>query len=449
LKRISLFFVMIVMLPFCEANTVKDLSLDFNAGQWQFNIATAATPQFKVFSLTRPQRIVIDIQHIDSPVKSSLLKLPQSQSPLRSIRSSLSTAHVLRLVLDLNHRVNANTRVHTNGLIMTFDKLAQTIKKNDGASRISVVNDPVGDGENLVNIASPKLVQKKRNIMIVVDPGHGGKDPGATSRSGVHEKAIVLQISKKIVAALKQHAGFDARLTRTGDYYLTLRQRLALARKYKADMFIAIHADAFRNARAHGVSVFGLSLKGATSEAARWLADRENQSELIGGAKLDDKSNMLKSVLINLSQGAAIRSSLAIGKDIIQQTRKIAVMHHPRVEQAAFVVLKSPDIPSLLVETGFVSNAKEERRLINPSYQKRLAQSISTGIVNAFSQSPPSNTWVSYWKIHPEQVRHYRVRRGDSLSLIARRFNTSVAALRAANRLASNKILTGTMLAIK
>lgn len=190
----------------------------------------------------------------------------------------------------------------------------------------------------------------------MIDPGHGGKDPGASGVRGTHEKDVVLAISKKLAALINRQPGFRAVLTRSTDRYIPLRTRLAIARKYKADMFVAIHADAWKERDAKGVSVFALSSRGATSEAARWIANRENKSELMGGVALQDKSNMLKSVLINLSQTATVRASLKIGDNLLEAFRHITTLHHSRVEQAAFVVLKSPDIPSLLVETGFLSN---------------------------------------------------------------------------------------------
>lgn len=235
-------------------------------------------------------------------------------------------------------------------------------------------------------------------MVIVIDPGHGGKDPGATGVAGTHEKNIVLSISKILQSLINQQKGFHAVLTRSQDEYIPLRTRLEIARKYKADMFVAIHADAWKDRDARGVSVFALSQRGATSEAARWLAARENQSELMGGVELQDKSHLLKSVLINLSQTATIRASLMIGADLMEAIKPIATLHHDRVEQAAFVVLKSPDIPSLLVETGFLSNPKEEKNLRNPQYQHKLAQAIMSGIRRYFQSYPPRNSFLASLK---------------------------------------------------
>lgn len=232
-------------------------------------------------------------------------------------------------------------------------------------------------------------------IIVVIDPGHGGKDPGATGPKGHHEKMVVLAIAKQLQKQINSYPGFKAVLTRGDDRYLTLRYRLALAREYHGDMFVAIHADAFINATARGASVFALSQRGATSEAARWLAQRENQSELMGGVDLADKDQTLRSVLIDLSQTATISASLNMGSGIISHLRQIMPMHAYHVEQAAFVVLKSPDIPSLLVETGFISNPTEEQQLIMRSHQQKVAQAIAKGIVNYFRTHPPRGSWLA------------------------------------------------------
>jgi N-acetylmuramoyl-L-alanine amidase len=232
-------------------------------------------------------------------------------------------------------------------------------------------------------------------IIVVIDPGHGGKDPGATGPRGTHEKKVVLAIAKRLQTAINSNRGFKAVLTRGDDRYLTLRYRLALAREYHGDMFVAIHADAFINATAHGASVFALSPRGATSEAARWLAQRENQSELMGGVDLADKDRTLRSVLIDLSQTATISASLKMGSGIITRLRTVVPMHANHVEQAAFVVLKSPDIPSLLIETGFISNPTEEQQLVMRSHQKKLAQAITKGIVHYFKTHAPRGSWLA------------------------------------------------------
>ncbi len=235
-------------------------------------------------------------------------------------------------------------------------------------------------------------------ITVVIDPGHGGYDPGATGTRGVHEKDVVLKIAQYLQKKINAQKGFKAYLTRKADYYISLRNRLTIARKKHADLFIAIHADAISTSQITGASVYALSLKGATSEAARWLAQKENQSELRGGVELRDKNYWLKTVLLNLSQVATIRASLTIGSILLHSIARIAHLHCSNVEQAAFVVLKSPDIPSLLVETGFLSNPIEEVKLQSITYQKRLAAVLATGIENYFQHAPPLGTWLYHSK---------------------------------------------------
>ena len=259
-----------------------------------------------------------------------------------------------------------------------------------------------GDEVQVPVVINTKLDDKAKRysskIIVVIDPGHGGKDPGATGPAGNHEKKVVLSIAKDLQSAINSYPGFKAVLTRGDDRYLSLRYRLSLAREYHGDMFVAIHADAYINASASGASVFALSSRGATSEAARWLAQRENQSELMGGVDLADKDPTLRSVLIDLSQTATISASLQMGSGIISNLRQVVPMHVGHVEQAAFVVLKSPDIPSLLIETGFISNPSEEQQLIMRSHQKQLSDAIAKGIVQYFTMSPPEGSWLATQK---------------------------------------------------
>jgi N-acetylmuramoyl-L-alanine amidase len=237
---------------------------------------------------------------------------------------------------------------------------------------------------------------KAKKVVIVIDPGHGGKDSGAAGPNGGFEKHVVLKISKRLQQLLNDEPGFTAVLTRSTDIYLPLRKRLAIARKNHADMFIAVHADAYHYSNATGASVYALSQRGATSEAARWLAEKENESELGGlSNELADKDAMLRSVLIDLSQTHTIEASLGIGNTVLRNIGHFAQLHHPRVEQAAFVVLKSPDIPSILVETGFISNPLEEQRLTDPDYQEQTARAIKEGIKQYFIKNSPSGTWFA------------------------------------------------------
>ena len=242
-----------------------------------------------------------------------------------------------------------------------------------------------------ISSATKKIIRSTkidRKLVIVIDPGHGGKDVGAVGKNGTKEKAIVLNVAKQLADNINQSSRMRAVLTRSGDYYVSLRKRLKIARKNHADLFVAIHADAYLHDRASGASIYALSPQGATSEAARWLAQQENHSELgkIELNELSDQSTMLRSIMIDLAQTATIRDSLHLGREVIDALDNFSKMHRAHVEQAPFVVLKSPDIPSILVETGFITNPKEEKRLTDATYQKQLADAIYSGI-NTYFQS--------------------------------------------------------------
>jgi N-acetylmuramoyl-L-alanine amidase len=354
LKLLSGFLATFFWLIFAHAQTLTVTAIEQDPTKQFWNVIfSAADPiQEQHFLLTDPNRWVVDVSDVDSLKTIASLQ----NTPIQKIRSAMRQPQTLRIVLDLKTAASPNA-VH---LVFKTQAAGRRIMKEDSK------------------------IKQNDYIVIVIDPGHGGKDPGAIGIKNVHEKAVVLSIAQKLEQLINQQPGFKAVLTRNGDYYLTLRQRLAIARQYHADMFIAIHADAYRDPLAHGFSVFALSLRGATSEAARWLAARENQSELMGGVDLADKEDILRSVLINLSQTATIEASLSIGWNLLNDVQTFAHLHHQKVEQAAFVVLKSPDIPSLLIETGFLSNAQEEKKLSSDSYQYSLTKAMMQGIQQYF-----------------------------------------------------------------
>ncbi len=233
-----------------------------------------------------------------------------------------------------------------------------------------------------------------RDIVIVIDPGHGGKDPGVSSANKVREKDVVLAIAKDLRRSLNEEFGIRAILTRSGDYFLPLKERLRIANLNKADLFISIHADTYRkNSSIKGVSIFALSPNNATSESVRWLADKENESEL--GNKLPNDANALRSVFYGLVQNTTISASLSIAKILLAKLPEVARLHTHRIEQASFVVLKSPNIPSLLIETGFLSDQNEVTYLTNPEYQNKLAMTLAAGVTEYFKDNPPEGTFLS------------------------------------------------------
>ncbi|WP_443690617.1 N-acetylmuramoyl-L-alanine amidase, partial [Pseudomonas sp.] len=284
--------------------------------------------------------------------------------------------------------------------------------------------------------------------------GHGGEDPGAGGARGQKEKDIVLSIAKELQRQINSEKGYRAELTRTGDYFIPLRKRTEIARKKGADLFVSIHADAAPSSAAFGASVFALSERGATSETARWLADSENRSDLIGGAgavSLDDKDKMLAGVLLDLSMTASLSSSLNVGQKVLSNIGRVTSLHKSRVEQAGFMVLKSPDIPSILVETGFISNSEEAAKLAGSSHQQALARSISSGVKQFFQQNPPLGTYIAWLRDSGKIVqgpRDHTVRSGETLAMIAVRYQVSVATLRHANSLSSDELRVGQRLDI-
>lgn len=279
----------------------------------------------------------------------------------------------------------------------SIEEIERQTNQESNSKKITQAIAPLTIGQaHLINRPSKDyaLINQSalKKIIIMIDPGHGGKDSGAIGPDHILEKNIVLAISKTLQQILNSTPGIDARLTRQGDYFIPLRRRLNIARHNHAQMFIAVHADACRGDDAHGASVFALSAHGASSENARWLAERENTSELCG-IDLKTKNHELKSILLDMSQTATIQDSVMLGGNILSAFTTFTTLHTPQVEQAGFVVLKSPDIPSVLVETGFISTPEEEHQLNDPLYQKKLAQAIASGITHYFAENPPADSW--------------------------------------------------------
>lgn len=406
---------------------------------------------YQYFFLAKPERLVVDITGVSR--RYAFPERFSAASPIKKIRGGFFRPKVYRIVIELNRAVSTQM----NLLPFRANRHALTVHLTPKRAKVVGFDWPFKSAPNPPKATPPKAKKgslmpvavsapsRQSNVIIIIDPGHGGKDPGATGRTGVHEKQVVLQIAKRLQARLAKQRGFKGILTRSTDRYLTLRQRLAFARRHHGDMFIAIHADAFQDPGASGASVFALSQRGATSEAARWLAEKENKSELMGGVELGDKSHILQSVLISLSQNSSVRVSLEIGVDIISALKKFARLHHHKVDQAAFVVLKSPDIPSLLVETGFLSNPQEERRLKTPSYQNKLAVAMQSGIVKYFVDHPPPQSWLAQ---QLQQTIRYRVRSGDSLNSIAARYHATIDAIATLNNLSTYRVSIGQTLLI-
>ena len=318
------------------------------------------------------------------------------------------------------------------------------------------------------------LLGGERKVIVAVDAGHGGEDPGAHGPGGTLEKNVTLAVARALADEINRQPGMKAVLTRSGDSFIPLKRRYQIAREQNADMFVSIHADAFRSGDAKGSSVWVLSPRGKTSEAARWLADRENRADLIGGVSLDDKDDSLAAVLLDLQQGYAMQASESIAGNVLKALGSLGPTHRGYVEHANFVVLRSPDVPSILVETAFISNPSEERKLRDPGHQRKLADAVMGGVRNYFESTPPPGTWFAAQAMRrngrlvaaaaqPEtgpatvmadaradaDVRDlHRVARGESLGSIARQYGVSVRAIKSANRMSSDTVQAGAVLAI-
>ncbi|OMG67005.1 N-acetylmuramoyl-L-alanine amidase [Stutzerimonas balearica] len=412
-----------------------------------------------VFTLEAPDRIVIDVT--GASLKAQLSGLPLENTPVAALRAGQPDADTLRVVVDLKAPVSPKSFALAPNQQYGHRLVVDLYDQPGGAAadtRLPVNTAPAVPvapvSPTLPAVKLPATPSSKRDIVIAIDAGHGGEDPGAIGPGKIYEKTVVLQIAKELQRQINAEKGFRAELVRTGDYFIPLRKRTEIARKKGADLFVSVHADAAPRSSAYGASVFALSDRGATSETARWLADSENRSDLIGGAgnvSLDDKDRMLAGVLLDLSMTASLSSSLNVGQKVLSNMGRITPLHKRRVEQAGFMVLKSPDIPSILVETGFISNPSEARKLQTRSHQQALARSIHSGVKQFFHENPPPGTYVAWLRDAGKIAagpREHVVRSGESLALLAQRYQVSLASLRSANGLKSDTIKIGQTLSI-
>jgi N-acetylmuramoyl-L-alanine amidase len=394
-----------------------------------------APVEYSVFTLDNPQRVVIDIR--GTRLAGELPAFDLDKTVIQKIRSGpRNNSSDLRVVIDLKTAVTPKS--FTLKPYQDYGHRLVIDLYDDGKSKSAP--PVIAEHGNKAKPSAGSPAQEPRDIVIAIDAGHGGEDPGAKGYKGTYEKDVVLAIARRLHRLINREAGMRAVLIRDGDYFIPLRERMEKARAMKADLFVSIHADAFRDRRARGSSVYVLSQRGASSEAARWLATSENKSDLIGGVKLDDKDDMLASVLLDLSQTASIEASLEAGEQVLKQLKKVGKVHKPHVQQAGFAVLKSPDIPSILVETAFISNPREERKLTSSRYQSAMASAILNGVRGYFSKFPPVGTRIA--------MKQHVIARGDTLSEIAERYNVSMEHLRDANDLKSDTLHVGQVLRI-
>ena len=356
--------------------------------------------KYQTLSLKNPERLVLDIENIslNNILKLLPLQILAADPYVQQVRIAQNQSNVVRVVVDLKQEVNFNVFVlspvgeYQHRLVLDILPLKDPVMAMLDRLDRELKSKPEAAGSkppvNTLTEPSTQKSHKNRIITIAIDAGHGGEDPGARGAKGSYEKNITLAIAKKLKEKVDAEPNMRGVLTRKGDYFISLGGRVIKARKLQADLFISIHADSFTKSTARGSSVFALSERGATSATARYLAKKENQSDLIGGVSLNDKEPILARTLLDLSQAATINDSLKLGKAVLNYVGKINVLHKKHVEQAAFAVLKSPDIPSILIETAFISNPEEEQKLNNSYHQDKLADSILDGVKKYFKANP-------------------------------------------------------------
>ncbi|AZC21664.1 MULTISPECIES: N-acetylmuramoyl-L-alanine amidase [Pseudomonas] len=347
---------------------------------------------YKTFTLSAPERLIVDLS--GARLNGDFSQLALANTVIRSIRSGHFGQGDTRIVLDLNQPVQLNSFLlppqDGQGHRLVLD-LASSTRVAPGIAAAAV---PAAKPQAPADRAHPK-----RDIIVVVDPGHGGKDPGAVGARGEREKDVVLSIAQLLAKRLKREKGFDVKLVRNDDFFVPLRKRVEIARKHKADMFISVHADAAPRLTASGASVFALSEGGATSATARFMAQRENGVDLLGASSLlnlKDKDPMLAGVILDMSMNATIAASLQLGGTVLDSLSGITSLHQKRVEQAGFAVLKSPDVPSILVETGFISNSRDSQRLVTARHQQAIADGLFQGLQRYFEKNPPVNSYMAW-----------------------------------------------------
>ncbi|MBF0219461.1 MAG: N-acetylmuramoyl-L-alanine amidase [Gammaproteobacteria bacterium] len=385
--------------------------------------------RYKLFLLDNPRRLVVDLEQTD--LQLALKTIDFSQTPIKRVRSGRQGATDLRLVFDLKESVISNEyllpvgNAEKNRLMVELlpvkqrtaapvvaekaapvvaEKVAPVVAEKAAPTAPEVVAVSVKKSNSQSRVVrSAAAIQSKREIIIAIDAGHGGDDPGAIGHDNIQEKEVVLAIARELERRVNGIRGMRAVMIRDGDYFISLRKRMSKARAAQADLMISIHADSFADSRARGASVYTLSERGATSEQARMLAAKENAADLVGGVSIDDKDDQLASVLLDLSQTATIVESTDIATRVLGELKQVGRLHKRRVEKAGFMVLKSPDVPSILVETAFISNPADAQNLNSSTHQRKLAAAILSGLRSYFSENPPHGTLLAYEKSRGKQ----------------------------------------------
>ena len=430
LRFTSCLLILLLSSAAFAGSTVENVRIWSENNKTRVVLDLSRSVQHNIFTLRGPDRLVIDLK--DSRLAKSLVEMPQGAGSVRAIRSAVRANGQLRVVLDLNAAVRSRT--FTAGPNATYgDRLVIDLQDAGGFSTVKRASEAYRPG---------------RDIVVAIDAGHGGHDPGSSGRRA-KEKDIVLSISKELARRINAEPGMRALLIRDRDVFIDLDDRVDIAQRKDADLFISIHADAFGDSRANGASVFALNLDRADRVARETLSRRNRETVKVGDVSLNDKDPILASVLYDLSQSAALSASNDVGNRVSAQLSRVAKMHSLKVKEKSLAVLTSAEMPSILVETGFISNPGEEKKLRDRKYQARLANAILAGVRDYYYTNPPPDTRIAMDLMRqPARQVSYVVASGDTVSQIAERYNVSTADIRRANKLSGDRIRVGQKLRI-
>jgi N-acetylmuramoyl-L-alanine amidase len=424
----------VLLLALCDAapgEVIERVRISADSARTRVVLDLSGPAQHRLFSLADPQRIVVDLP--DTSIRPNLPALP-AKGLVRRIRTGQQSNSTSRVVFDVE------SSVVTQSFLLP----------PDGNAGHRLVIDLSPQRVRRASIRAPRADNPRgRELVIAIDAGHGGKDPGASGRSGAVEKDVVMQVARRLAGEIQAQPGFRPLLIRNSDTFVSLRERTQRARDASADFFISIHADSFSDSSARGATVYVLSQKGASDEAGRRLAERENEADLIGGVSLAAQESDIAPVILEITQTASLSASLAAAQDIISQLGTVTRLRKRDVQQAGFVVLKAPDIPSVLIETAYLTNPREEAALRSGEHQARLARALGAGIINYFFDNPPPGTYLAMNPdLRPREPMRHAVASGETLSQIAERYRISLSRLKSSNALRSDRIRIGQVLTI-
>ncbi|WP_338365596.1 N-acetylmuramoyl-L-alanine amidase [uncultured Pseudoalteromonas sp.] len=428
------FIVLAISLPLWAKNTINSVRVWPSPDSTRVVFDLDDKPDFSYFMLKNPSRLVVDLTNTAGP--KALPIIPSKHKIVNKLRySKPKNKQSVRFVFELTAPIKpvifalAPTGPYKNRLVVDlYNKSEPAVSKTPAQKA-----------------AKKRQLNQERDIVIAIDAGHGGEDPGSIGPSGTYEKTITLQIAKRLERMIDAERGMISRMVRSGDYFVKLNTRTNRARQKKADFLVSIHADAFTSPGPNGASVWVLSLGRANSEIGKWIEDKEKHSELLGGAAdvIKDAANekYLAQALLDMSMDHSMKTGLNVAEEVVKELKKVAKLHKKEPQHASLAVLKSPDIPSILVETGFISNPREERMLKSANHQERLAKAMFTSIKNYYLKNPPDDSLFA--KLKSQYPTKHKVRPGESLSLLASRYGVSVAKLKQANKLRSNTLFIG------